>query len=231
MTKDIAKPYDIGFGKPPKKTRFKKGQSGNPAGRPRGSKNTPKLLSDESLSKIILYEAYREIRINEESGPITVPIAQAVIRSITVKAAKGDHRSQRLLTDMLKKVEERENTRHLQMMEAAVDYINDADFELERRERLGTTGPDIVPHPDDIRFKEDTGLPYLLGPATFAQKREFEEICKSIELLCESSAWAKKALEDETDEEERVRLQRRIKNWDKTIKGLDAQIHGWRPKN
>ena len=26
--------HDVGYGKPPKKHRFKKGQSGNPAGRP-----------------------------------------------------------------------------------------------------------------------------------------------------------------------------------------------------
>lgn len=29
--------YEVGYGKPPKSTRFKKGQSGNPGGRPRGA--------------------------------------------------------------------------------------------------------------------------------------------------------------------------------------------------
>jgi len=28
-------PYDVGYGKPPKQSRFKKGHSGNPYGRPR----------------------------------------------------------------------------------------------------------------------------------------------------------------------------------------------------
>jgi len=31
--------YDVGYGKPPEHTRFRKGQSGNPKGRPRASKN------------------------------------------------------------------------------------------------------------------------------------------------------------------------------------------------
>ena len=35
-----AKPgYEVGYGKPPKDTRFKPGQSGNPSGRPKGATN------------------------------------------------------------------------------------------------------------------------------------------------------------------------------------------------
>jgi hypothetical protein len=32
-------PYDVGYGRPPKKNRIAKGQVLNPRGRPRGSKN------------------------------------------------------------------------------------------------------------------------------------------------------------------------------------------------
>ena len=38
--------YDVGYGKPPKQTRFAKGQSGNPRGRPRKPKPEPLRLSD-----------------------------------------------------------------------------------------------------------------------------------------------------------------------------------------
>jgi hypothetical protein len=36
--------YNVGFARPPKATRFKKGQSGNPAGRPRGATSTKKRI-------------------------------------------------------------------------------------------------------------------------------------------------------------------------------------------
>ena len=37
--------YVVGYGKPPLHTRFQKGRSGNPNGRPRGKKNMSTLLS------------------------------------------------------------------------------------------------------------------------------------------------------------------------------------------
>jgi len=45
--------YRIGYAKPPIHTRFKKGQSGNPAGRPKGIQNIALAISAE-LSKSVL---------------------------------------------------------------------------------------------------------------------------------------------------------------------------------
>ena len=39
--------YEVGYGKPPKSTRFRKGQSGNPAGRRKGSFNLGTIVRRE----------------------------------------------------------------------------------------------------------------------------------------------------------------------------------------
>jgi len=42
--------YEVGYGKPPRDTRFKEGQSGNPRGRPPGLKNL-RFFADRAAKK------------------------------------------------------------------------------------------------------------------------------------------------------------------------------------
>jgi Family of unknown function (DUF5681) len=93
--------YAVGHGKPPEATRFKPGQSGNPKGRPRGKKNKTDAPPHERLKSIILEEAYRKIKVNDGPSQVTVPMAQAVMRSLAVTAAKGNTRAQKLFSELL----------------------------------------------------------------------------------------------------------------------------------
>ena len=50
------KSKDIGYGKPPKRSQFKKGKSGNPKGRPAGKKNFATYLDTMLKSKVPISE-------------------------------------------------------------------------------------------------------------------------------------------------------------------------------
>ncbi len=52
-----------GRGAPPKDTRFKKGHSGNPAGRPKGSKNHQAIINQQLNEKVTISVGGRERRV------------------------------------------------------------------------------------------------------------------------------------------------------------------------
>jgi len=73
--------YEIGYGKPPKDTRFKSGQSGNNKGRPKGSKNTYTLLNEILSQKIEVKEKGKDLKISKKLAMLT---------QLVNKGVKGD---------------------------------------------------------------------------------------------------------------------------------------------
>jgi hypothetical protein len=74
--------YEVGYGKPPKATQFKKGQSGNPRGRP---KKQPK---DVAAHMSDLLEEKRPVRIDGKT--VMMSGEELVARRLMEKALKGD---------------------------------------------------------------------------------------------------------------------------------------------
>ena len=98
MPSDKRHDYEVGYGKPPCQTRFRKGQSGNPKGRTAGDKNLSTLLS-EALNEHVI--------ITENGGRRKISKRQAVIKQIVNQAAKGDWRAAKLLFDIQQENERR----------------------------------------------------------------------------------------------------------------------------
>jgi hypothetical protein len=69
--------YPVGYGKPPEHTRFKKGRTGNPRGRPRRAKNLATLLGAALDGKVTVTEHGRRRTITKREAMI----AQLVNRS------------------------------------------------------------------------------------------------------------------------------------------------------
>jgi len=98
MPRDSEGDYEVGYGKPPRDTRFKRGQSGNPRGRPPGAKNLSTLLN-EALNESVV--------VTENGGRKRISKRQAAFKQLVNDAAKGDWRALRLLVDILQDIERR----------------------------------------------------------------------------------------------------------------------------
>jgi Family of unknown function (DUF5681) len=98
MPRDGEGEYRVGYGKPPLETRFKRGQSGNPKGRPRGAKNLASLLN-EALNELVL--------VAEDGGRKRISKRKAAFKQLVNEAAKGNWRALKLLVDILQDIERR----------------------------------------------------------------------------------------------------------------------------
>jgi Family of unknown function (DUF5681) len=88
----------VGYGHPPMHTRFKKGESGNPGGRPRGTKAG-------QAQELILKEAYRKLNVREGERLVKLPAFVAIFRSQVMLAAKGNAPAQRAVLGMVQAIE------------------------------------------------------------------------------------------------------------------------------
>lgn len=80
--------YSVGYGKPPKHSRFKPGQSGNPKGRPKGARGFKAELDEELKQLITVTEAGRTRKLSKQ---------RAMIKALFAKALKGDSKSVQLI--------------------------------------------------------------------------------------------------------------------------------------
>jgi len=113
---DKSADYQVGFGRPPKHTRFKPGQSGNPKGRPKAQ---PTVAGD------VAAVLKRKVAMKQNGRIVEVSMQQAILTSLAAKAAQGDTRATALLLNIAATYSDRPD-----------ETLNPADLALEDRKIL-----------------------------------------------------------------------------------------------
>ena len=119
--------YETGYRRPPASTQFKKGTSGNPKGRPKGSRNFVTLLELELAQKIV---------VNENGQRKTVTRMQAMVKRLVAGGLQGDQKALMTLVQVLRR------TGGLESGDVAAllpdNYLSTLEAYVQRQSKLGT---------------------------------------------------------------------------------------------
>jgi hypothetical protein len=88
----------VGYCNPPAHSRFQKGRSGNPKGRPKGTLNMATVLERTLREKVV---------INENGKRKAVTKLEAGVKQLVNKAASGELKALQLLASLVRSAEER----------------------------------------------------------------------------------------------------------------------------
>jgi Family of unknown function (DUF5681) len=89
---------NVGRGHPPKHTQFRKGMSGNPKGRPKGSKNLSTLLREAADDQVFATMDGEKRKISK---------LQATTMQLATKAASGDQAAMKQFLEWMDEIEAR----------------------------------------------------------------------------------------------------------------------------
>jgi hypothetical protein len=127
-------PYEVGYGRPPKATQFAPGKSGNPKGRPKGSKTLGKILQEIGEEKITVTENGKVRRLSAN---------EVFIRNVRNAAVRNDLRAAKFYAWLL--------DRYSGSAETA---INHAELLAEDQEILNA----YLPKPNDPKAAPNSEL-------------------------------------------------------------------------
>jgi Family of unknown function (DUF5681) len=132
--------YDVGYGKPPAHTRFKKGQSGNGKGRPKKSKSFVALLADALEERVVVQEGGRRRSMTKR---------QALAKQFANKGAMGDLKAAKMVLELVSHIDDHKT-------EQLEERQREAEASRERvlrkldliRERINARVADLVAEVD-----------------------------------------------------------------------------------
>ena len=180
------KDYEVGYGRPPKTSRFKPGQSGNPSGRRSGKRKNEGIVCASPLhptNKALSKRAERLVAIVEDGKRQLVPTRDAVLGALAVTALKGGVLAQRTLIQLMQAEDDRLHHRRSESMAFWRKHVLAARRQIDDARRRGASPPHIIPHPDDIIFDYETMTLKIVGPAS----EEEAALCATIRstaMLC-----------------------------------------------
>lgn len=187
----------VGYGSPPKLTRFQKGVSGNPAGRPRKERSrTPTL--ERGMRDAILADSRRMVTLQEKDGQTSqFSTRDVVFRAQAKSALQGSSHAQEHYLKRVERAEKEEAEEISRDIAEVEDYIARCRAEIEAALEAGVSEPEFAPHPDDISIVHGK-RPTCRGPTTREELEDVKRLCKFRDICLMQSAVDRRLYKSDT---------------------------------
>ncbi|PLX36782.1 MAG: hypothetical protein C0606_13285 [Hyphomicrobiales bacterium] len=162
--------------------RFRKGQSGNPKGRPPRKAEAAISISDQPTKARLLDELLRTIPVRENDRAVEMPVRQALLRAEIAAALKGNTYAQRHLLDRIERLEREEALEVARENQVFSDYQEHCRAEIAAAVKQGDPVPEPIPHPDDIIIEPGKRVRFI-GPANENEAASVHKSCQLRDVL------------------------------------------------
>lgn len=152
--------------------QFKKGQSGNPKGRPKKPD-----LGSHSVDALVLAEGDRLIPVREGQNTSELTEIAAVIRKQYAIALSGNAYAQKHVIQRRDWAEQRKREKMAADTEFWGNYVRETRQAMAQAKAKGETIPEPLPHPDDIVIDHEKGVT-CIGPMNEKQLGAVKELVK-----------------------------------------------------
>lgn len=125
--------YEIGYRRPPVSGQFQKGRSGNPKGRPKGSKNFMTLLDQELNQPII---------VNENGKKKKISRLQAMVKRMVADALQGNQKALLNLVEIMRRTGQLETSDTQSDLPENYGAILDAYIAKRQKKAAGKPNPE-----------------------------------------------------------------------------------------
>jgi hypothetical protein len=172
--------YEIGYGRPPKAYRFKKGQTGNPSG---SSRKARKRQQRQVLSfdDVVLDDARKPVRIREGNRTSTISLREALLQKQYAMGLNGNRLALKFSIDKIAEAEQNKREQILDLYEAAYDYKLDYPARAKYCRGHGLAPP--LPHTEDVELDPYTGKVTITGPRNHEELAILKKILEARKYL------------------------------------------------
>ncbi len=172
--------HGVGYRRPPEAGRFRKGQSGNPKGRPKTRNLGPG--SSRSANALALREGERLINVREGEEIRQILAIEAVYRSQLKSATSGSAYAQKHFIARYDWAERERREQRMEEIEYWKAYVADQREAIAAAKAKDETPPTPLPHPDDVLIDYEKGVQFI-GPISDREVALIEENLRTRDTL------------------------------------------------